>query len=360
MIPLVLDAVCEAEEPYVTRLVVEPSNRSADNSLLVERYNHGATFSGIHGLISVDGATAPDLDGDVVLLHPSRGRLERLLRSGSDHNTLLVTERCDQLCVMCSQPPKKTHVDRFDLLERACILAAPGMLIGISGGEPTLYKQRLFELLERVLDTRDDLAFHVLTNGQHFDAEDERRLRDPVYRRVSWGIPIYASEPRLHDEIVGKRGAFARLEQSLAHLIMASGRVELRTVVLKTNMEELPALSRYISARLQFAEAWSVMQLENIGFAKGRWPSLYFDHSRDFEQIATALDHALLHGVRAQLFNFPYCTVPSAYRSLAVASISDWKRKYAPACEGCAAKVSCCGFFEWHPEELAHWSVMPI
>lgn len=360
MIPLVLDAVCEAENPYVTRLVVAPDNRSADNSFLVERYENGASFSGAQGLISVDGASAVDLDGDVVLLHPSRGRLERLLRPASDHNTLLVTERCDQLCVMCSQPPKKTHVDRFDLLERACMLAAPGTLIGISGGEPTLYKHRLFELLEYVLGARDDLAFHVLTNGQHFDGEDECRLRDPVYRRVSWGIPIYASEPRLHDEIVGKPGAFARLEKSFAHLIMASARVELRTVILQANVDELPALSRYVAARLQFAEAWSVMQLENTGFAKGRWPSLYFNHSRKFDQIASALDHALLHGVLAQLFNFPYCTVPPAYRSLAVASISDWKRKYAPACEGCAAKPNCCGFFEWHPDELTHGSVMPI
>lgn len=99
--------------------------------------------------------------------NPPPGRIERLLRSDSPHNTFLVTERCDQLCVMCSQPPKKTHVDRFVLLEEACLLAKPGELIGISGGEPTLYKGQLLGMLGRVLHAREDLQFHVLTNGQH-------------------------------------------------------------------------------------------------------------------------------------------------------------------------------------------------
>ncbi|MBL7373277.1 His-Xaa-Ser system radical SAM maturase HxsC, partial [Escherichia coli] len=82
------------------------------------------------------------------------------------------TERCDQLCVMCSQPPKKTHVDRFALFEQACLLAEPDSVIGISGGEPTLYKAELLGMIERVLTARPDLAFHVLTNGQHFQSED--------------------------------------------------------------------------------------------------------------------------------------------------------------------------------------------
>src|SRR5690606_40913863 len=58
----------------------------------------------------------------------------------SRHNTLLVTERCDQLSVMCSQPPKKQHTDLFPLLKQACLLAPKGATIGFSGGEPTLYQ----------------------------------------------------------------------------------------------------------------------------------------------------------------------------------------------------------------------------
>lgn len=361
MIPLTLPAEAERGAPFITRL--RTSRRVADHlddSILVEEDAGGAVFSGRHGLVAIDGAPAAALDADVVLVTPAAGRAERLLRAGSQHNTLLVTERCDQLCVMCSQPPKKHHSDRFALLEAACLLAEPGAVIGITGGEPTLYKQQLLGMIERVLAARADIEFHVLTNAQHFEPGDIERLRDPRYRRVTWGVPLYASEPGLHDRIVGKEGAHALLEQGLATLLLAGARVELRTVVLRENVAQLPTLARHVSARLSFIQTWSIMQLEHIGFARNRWAALYVDHRRDFTPFAAALDHAMLHGIAARLFNFPRCSVPAGYRDLAVASISDWKRKFVPGCDPCRERASCSGFFEWHPQGEAIAGVSPL
>ena len=360
MIPLTCRADADAERSFVTRLRSLPDGAGPADAILVEADDVEAVYAGAHGLLSMHGVAPGALDGDVVLVDPARRRAERLIRAGSPHNTLLVTERCDQLCLMCSQPPKKTHVDRFDLLEAACQLAPAGMLIGVSGGEPTLYRERLLTMVERVLDARADLSFHVLSNGQHFTDEDVARLAQPTFRRVSWGIPLYAACADLHDRIVGKDGAFDLLEAGLARLAAAGARVELRTVVLGDNTDALPELARFVAARLRFVEAWSVMQLEHIGFAKARWAGLFVDHRHRFAPVAAALDHALLHGVRAQLFNFPRCTVPPAYRGLAIASISDWKRKYAAGCGGCSERALCSGFFEWHPDEEVSMVVEPL
>ena len=352
MIPLTLAANAEAASPFVTRLRTDGTpGLASEDSVAVATDAGSAVFSGRDGLFEITGVPSSDLHGDVVLVEPAQGRVHRLLRSGSDHNTLLVTERCDQLCVMCSQPPKKTHDDRFDHFESACLLAEPGAVIGISGGEPTLYKDRLLSMIERVLARRDDVSFHVLSNGQHFEDGDVERLRDPRYRRVTWGVPLYSADPGLHDRIVGKVGAFERLEAGLGRLMLAGAVVELRTVLVADNASELPALARYVTARLAFVASWSIMQLENAGFARARWSWLRFAHEVDFAPVGEAVDHAMLHGVDARLFNFPRCTVPSAYRPLAPASISDWKRRYAPACDACAVKADCTGFFEWHPEQ---------
>jgi His-Xaa-Ser system radical SAM maturase HxsC len=351
MIELTLPSLADAQLPFITRLRTGRGlDVRSEDSFLWASDAHGPTFAGPNGLVSIDGVDAAGLDGDVVLVHPQGNRVERLLRAGSGHNTLLVTERCDQLCVMCSQPPKKTHDDRFDLLEQACLLAEPGIVIGISGGEPTLYKEQLLAMIERVLTVRSDLEFHVLSNGQHFEVADIERLRNPIFRKVAWGIPLYATDAGLHDHIVGKEGAFARLEESFAYLTLAGARVELRTVLVEPNLYALPALARYVTVRLRFIESWSIMQLENIGFARNRWAALYVDHTRDFTPISDALDWAKLHGMSARLFNFPRCTVPEPYRYLAPASISDWKRKYVAACEGCTQRSACAGFFEWHPD----------
>lgn len=379
MIPLSLQIAAETATPFVTRLRLRPKDHTDPNehtgpndhtdetdhtgeadALFVEDDDGGTLFAGREGLISIDGFASHQLSGDVLLVDPGAGRAERLLRSGSAHNTLLVTERCDQLCVMCSQPPKKTHIDRFDHFEKACMLAEPGSVIGITGGEPTLYKPRLLDLIEAVLTERADLEFHVLTNGQHFDLADVPRLRARLYRRVSWGIPLYSHVPATHDFIVGKQGAFDRLHDSFSALMQAGARIELRTVLTSTNLHDLPALSHYVAARLRFVESWSVMQLENIGFAKNRWSDLFVDHAADFTPISRAIDTSLLHGIAIRLFNFPRCTVPPAYRALAPASISDWKRKYPPPCRDCRERDLCSGFFEWHPDDQAGVRATPL
>jgi His-Xaa-Ser system radical SAM maturase HxsC len=349
----VLTATAEAEEPFVVRLCSAANDHSVTDAVLVGEGDGRTLYSSQSGLFEIVGVGSEELDHDVVLVSPSTNRAERLIRAHSAHNSLLVTERCDQLCVMCSQPPKKTHVDRFSALTEAALLAPPDCVIGITGGEPTLYKEQLLQMLERVIGARPDLRFHVLSNGQHFDEADAQRLRNPIYRRVQWGIPIYASTTDLHDEIVGKSGAFARLQESFAHLIFAGASVELRTVLLSTNFEELPALARYVVSRLRFVDVWSIMQLENIGFARNRWLELYVDHSRNFGPIGEALSLAVLHGVNARLFNFARCTVPAPFREYAPASISDWKRRYADACAGCSERGRCSGFFEWHPDPNA-------
>ncbi|WP_129794050.1 His-Xaa-Ser system radical SAM maturase HxsC [Sphingosinicella sp. CPCC 101087] len=358
MIPLTLQARSDAPAPFVTRLSCSQAG-GVDVSRLQAEANDTLLFAGDQGLIEIVGQPSAALDGDVVLVDPGAESAHRLLRAGSRHNTLMVTERCDQLCIMCSQPPKKTHQDRFAYFERACLLAAHGETIGLSGGEPTLYKERLLAFLEYVIERRPDLSFHVLTNGQHFEEAEIDRLADRRFRNVVWGIPLYAAEPSLHDQIVAKSGAFLRLERSLRHLIMAGARVELRTVVLQPNWTALDALACHVTTYLRFVEQWSIMQLENIGFARGRWSALYVDPSAEFGPLAQAIDRALLFGVRPALFNFPRCSVPQPYRKFAIASISDWKQKFAPDCCSCAERSDCSGFFEWHPQELLE-KVVPI
>jgi His-Xaa-Ser system radical SAM maturase HxsC len=351
LIPLLLRARAEGDRRYVARLqsaneyVTHPSDVA-----LLSRQGSMQIYAGSNGLLQIDVGPDLNVDGDVVVVDPSKGIAERLIRARSPHNTLLVTERCDQLCVMCSQPPKKTHFDRFSEFTEACKLAPVADTIGISGGEPTLYKHELFALLEEVLNARPDLSFHVLTNGQHFDANDIETLSQPAFTNVTWGIPLYSSKAVEHDRIVGKSGAFERLSESLLHLLMAGSQVELRTVVLTTNISSLAATARYIGINLPFILQWSIMQLENIGFARRRFDALFVPFRREFALISEAIDIVELCGLEVALFNFPRCAIPTAYRDLAAASISDWKRKYVQECDSCREKHLCSGFFEWHPD----------
>lgn len=350
VIPLRLPAACDADAPYVTRLGSVTDGQ--DGTCRLERESGDRSlWSGRHGLLEIVH-NSEQVAGDVVLVDPGSGHVERLIRATSGHNTFLVTEQCDQLCVMCSQPPKKTHHDRFAFFEQACLLADHGVTIGISGGEPTLHKAKLLDMIETVLARRPDLSFHVLTNGQHFARCDVERLRQSVFRRVVWGIPIYAADPGCHDAIVGKSGAFERLLGSFRHLVAAAARIELRTVLLSRNADKLDGLAGFVADHLPQIEQWSLMDLENAGFARARFRELRIGLADGFAELAPAIDRALLHGLPVRLFNVPLCHIPESYRHLAVASISDWKQRFADACGACRARDRCAGFFEWHPDDL--------
>ena len=171
-------------QPIVARLVAQAETAGPYDATFVG-FEDGVAEYDLAGFpLRLHAASAEALENDVILLMPRQASAHRLIRADSRHNTFLVTERCDQTCLMCSQPPKKHYVDLFPYLKQAALLAPAGARIGISGGEPTLFKDELFDLLLTVLDERPDLSFHVLTNGQHFEPGDAEILRRIPHDRV--------------------------------------------------------------------------------------------------------------------------------------------------------------------------------
>src|SRR3546814_12485804 len=116
--------------PYVTRLRSHGAIDDPHDAALIDHDAAGVTFAGTLGLIALDGMTPSELDGDVLLIAPLRGRADRLIRADTAHNNLLVTDRCDQLCVISSQPLSQTLDDRFVLFTQDFLLAPPHLVKG--------------------------------------------------------------------------------------------------------------------------------------------------------------------------------------------------------------------------------------
>ena len=164
--------------------------------------------------ISVSGLRLPEVvaPGDVVRLVEGSTRVSVLYRRGSNSNTLLATERCNSLCLMCSQPPRDVD-DRYlvdEMLETIQLIDRTEEQLGISGGEPTLLGDDLLVVLHHARRHLPDTGLHVLSNGRRFsDAAFARSTAAVRHPSLTWGIPVYSDSPEIHDYIVQARGAWS-------------------------------------------------------------------------------------------------------------------------------------------------------
>jgi His-Xaa-Ser system radical SAM maturase HxsC len=297
--------------------------------------------------------------GEILIIYPEQNLIERFFRPNSNGNTILLTEQCDQLCVMCSQPPKRKDYLHWELYLEAASLIPEGAILGISGGEPTLYKGRLLDFLMECVEANSSLQIHVLTNAQHFDEADIEKLTS-LNKNVLWGVPLYSADHVEHDNIVGKDGAFENLLQGFNSLLKSGSRVELRTVLLQKNYPSLAKLSKFVARHFTWIEKWAIMQLEPMGYARIDWPLKFVDTTISSECLEQAVLTADISGIYTELYNFPLCSVPSNLQRFCVKSISDWKQKYLAECSKCLSKNSCCGFFEWYDRQKGYSSIEAI
>jgi His-Xaa-Ser system radical SAM maturase HxsC len=351
-------------EPFLVRIVDDatPSSSSADHDAILLRAPDAPVAPGFRaylfgratGAVNINDAyvLGPEHDyvrpGDVVRIDPRRGSLTSIYRAGSAFNTFLVTERCDNYCTMCSQPPKP-HDDSWlvDDLERAIPLISPDAAeIGISGGEPALLGSRLVRLLCLMREHLPRTAVHVLSNGRGFsDPAFARAIADARHPDLMLGIPLYADLPELHDYIVQARGAFNETVRGIINLKRRRVRVEVRFVIHNGTFERLPDFARFVARNLTFVDHVALMGLELVGFARSNIETLWvdpLDYQRELADAVAALTRA---GMHVSIYNHQLCTLDRALWPFARKSVSDWKNTYFDECVSCAQRDACGGFF---------------
>lgn len=286
--------------------------------------------------------------GDIIAVTPTGTHVEVLWRARSPHNSILLTERCDNYCLMCSQPPKDRDDSR--LLRRATalirMLPPTAAELGFTGGEPTLYGSDLITLLRTTTHCLPDTEIHLLSNG--------RRFADPAFTtdyaavgnpRLMVGIPIFGAEPSLHDFVVQARGAFDETIAGMLALGRLRQRTEIRVVLQKHTAPAIVEIAEFIARNLPFVEKVALMGLEMTGLARANLTDVWADphHYRaELAEAAMILHHA---GIRTNIYNHQLCVLEPRLWPLAVRSISDWKNEYLPACQPCAARQACGGLF---------------
>jgi His-Xaa-Ser system radical SAM maturase HxsC len=285
--------------------------------------------------------------GDVIRVLPN-ARIKTIYRRSARVNALLVTERCNSFCVMCSQPPRDIDDDYLidEYLEAVPMFDRSTPEIGITGGEPTLLGDRLFTLLHSLKSYLPETAVHILSNGRNCrDLALCQKFTMLAHPDLMLGIPLYSDISSIHDFVVQADGAYDETLRGIVNLKRCGIRVEIRVVIHRLTYARLAALAHFIVRNLQFVDHVALMGLELMGFARSNLDELWIDPAEYQRELREAINVLSMARIRTSIYNHQLCLLDPSIRQFAVKSISDWKNEYMTECSGCLLMNDCGGFF---------------
>ncbi len=312
----------------------------------------GCIFSGKgKGIFQPCAITQADIsiinDGDILVLDDS-GKFDFVWEADSPHNSFFLTGKCNVSCLMCPQPPSD-----FDNLAygeaRKILKLLQGRRISnicLTGGEPTLAKDKFIEFLAQCVAQHPESYISVLTNGRTLaDIDFVERIAEIVTPNVIFCVSLHGDNPRLHDVIVNKTGSFEKTETGIYNLARKSVRIEIRHVITKMNYKRLPQMARHIYNYMPFCNHYAFIAMELHGEAVKNADCIMVNPAQYKSELADAallLERACLP---VSLYNIPLCMADKRVRHLARQSISTWKNTFPQECVECSQKSECSGFF---------------
>jgi His-Xaa-Ser system radical SAM maturase HxsC len=295
-------------------------------------------------------------DGDVVLIEPD-GRIMVVYKAGSPYNSILATNRCNSMCVMCPQPPCPDPDDLHQNNLQLISLLDPEEVqqIGITGGEPTLLGEDLLTLVQTCKQQLPNTLLTLLTNGRRLkDLEFARALVKAGSPHLLIEIPLFADNDTEHDAVMGAKGSFYETLQGLHNLALLGQPVGLRTILHAMTIKRLTQYAAFVYQNLPFVLQVAFMGMETRGFASKNLARLWVDPYDYQDQLAHAARYLERRLVPVSIYNHQLCLLPRELWPFARKSITDWKQAYPPACDTCSQREACGGVFGTGEKHSAH------
>ncbi len=292
--------------------------------------------------------------------------------SGEDsHRTkglLRLTMACNERCPFCNVPQEAyqrlTPPWEETLAELEEFVASGAQTLTVSGGEPTLLRKRLVQVVQ--LARERGLPFVELqTNAVLITPAYAQELADAGL--TSAFVSFLSHEPEHHDALAGLPGAFASCLSGIDALLDVGVRVTLNPVTARRTQGLVAAYVDFVAERLPRVRFISMSAVQPHGRADGQAEELLPDYAVLGQSLREARVRAAHHGI--ELIN-PYCGLPACvgwdddpeHCVEAIEALGGgWKRTpglnnegnkaHGPACTRCALRTRCGG--AWH----AYWEV---
>ncbi|MEW5950967.1 MAG: radical SAM protein [Elusimicrobiota bacterium] len=233
---------------------------------------------------------------------------------------------CNARCVFCYSSPEMDewkNKNRLDIKTAASYMnnsyKTGSRVLQIIGGEPTVYPN-----LSEIIKIAKKIGYPVIqivTNGQR--ASDFNYLKNLKYAGLnSITFSIHAPDKKLHDSIVGVKGAFSKIIKALENAVKLDIYPSVGTAVNALNYKQIPALVKFLYDRYNM-ESYHIIAMHFIGAAGKNEKKLSVSYSQTLPYIKEALkflSSKRIMPISALLSNYQPCLLPGCENI-----ISDWK-----------------------------------
>lgn len=299
----------------------------------------------------ITGINRSNIDSeDVVEINSSRNSYRILYRINSVENTILTTNQCNNNCIMCPDSNGircvRNNVDVNKLILTVSLMNKNTKFICITGGEPTLLKEQLFNLLDVCTSKLNKTEFIMLTNGRAFYYQEyTKEFLKHSPNNMIFGIPIHSHKEHVHDDITRANGSYMQTIKGINNLIECKQLVEIRIVINKFNYFDLNNIAEMICIQFNNCYRVNFMAMEILGNAYTNIDELWVDFQDFKKNLHKACITLLSNGIQTYIYNIPLCFVDAKLWNITKRSISENKISYGDECEECRVKERCGGFF---------------
>ncbi len=278
-----------------------------------------------------------------------------------------LTMVCNERCPFCNVPmedfPSRPTPEDEVLAQLDAFAAAGDQTVTLSGGEPTLLKQRLLGTLRAARERGIPFA-ELQTNAVIVDAAYAKSLAEAGL--TSAFVSLLSQDASHHDALAGLEGAWPRTLAGIDALLDAGIRVALNVVVARRTQHLLAGFVDFVAERLPRVHSISLSAVQPHGRAADRL-ELLPDYAVLGPQVLDARVRATKHGIA--LLN-PYCGLPACVGwhdglSQSVEAIESrlaaagprgleqaGNKSHGEPCTRCALRPRCGG--AWH----AYWTTL--
>ena len=305
-----------------------------------------------------EGATIPidhkeklcQLDNyDVVAVFPN-GRVFQLYDDSTNNNVFFTSDKCNSNCIMCPTGEFSRRNGEISSSERLIDLAkhipSDTDHITITGGEPFMMGKDIFPFFKFLKNKFLNTEFLLLTNGRALSIPSYCHfLQESIPNNILFGIPVHAASEKLHDYITQAPGSFRQTIYGINNLLALQMQVEIRIVISRINKDDIRNLANLIVREFSGVDHVCLMAMEMTGNAYHNREQVWIPYKQAFNSIKDAINTLIKYGIDVRLYNFPLCTVDSAYWTLCRKSITPSKIRYTENCNRCRMINACGGLF---------------